>query len=101
MPVAQFRTARLTGQVARHVKAARPFSTGSVLRKEIQDAYILSASRTPTAKVRYCKVLKYRDFTSITDVEFVLVQWRLPLRLGAQARRHRHQVGVGKVQGPR
>lgn len=33
------------------VMAARRFSTGPVLRKEIQDAYILSAARTPTAKV--------------------------------------------------
>lgn len=52
MPVAHFRTASLTGQMARHVKAARPFSTGSVLRQQVEDAYILSASRTPTAKVR-------------------------------------------------
>lgn len=39
--------------LAQHLSAgARSFSTGSVLRKEIQDAYILSAARTPTAKVR-------------------------------------------------
>lgn len=31
--------------------SARLFSTQSSLRKEIRDAYILSASRTPTAKV--------------------------------------------------
>jgi hypothetical protein len=31
--------------------SARLFSTQSCLRKEIRDAYILSASRTPTAKV--------------------------------------------------
>lgn len=36
----------------RHVKTARCFSTSAALRKEIRDAYILSASRTPTAKVR-------------------------------------------------
>ena len=52
MPFAQLRSAGLPGHVARHVKAARAFSTGATLRKELQDAYILSASRTPTAKVR-------------------------------------------------
>lgn len=31
--------------------SARNFSVRSALQKEIQDAYILSASRTPTAKV--------------------------------------------------
>jgi len=33
------------------VKVARNFSTTAAARKEIQDAYILSAARTPTAKV--------------------------------------------------
>jgi acetyl-CoA C-acetyltransferase len=51
MPVAQLRSPRLASQLAWHVKAARRFSTGAALRKELQDAYILSASRTPTAKV--------------------------------------------------
>lgn len=41
----------LSGQGARRFTARR-FSTKSALQKEIQDAYILSASRTPTAKVR-------------------------------------------------
>ncbi|KHN98105.1 acetyl-CoA acetyltransferase [Metarhizium album ARSEF 1941] len=50
MPVAQLRSPRLANQLARHVKAARSLSTSAALRKEIQDAYILSASRTPTAK---------------------------------------------------
>ncbi|ERS95917.1 acetyl-CoA C-acetyltransferase [Sporothrix schenckii 1099-18] len=39
--------------VVRHLRtaaAARPFSAQSVLRRATQDAYILSASRTPTAK---------------------------------------------------
>ncbi|OAQ98228.1 hypothetical protein LLEC1_03129 [Akanthomyces lecanii] len=50
MPVAPLRTARLS-MLAQHLSAgARSFSTGSVLRKELQDAYILSAARTPTAK---------------------------------------------------
>jgi hypothetical protein len=31
--------------------SARLFSSHAVLRQEIRDAYILSASRTPTAKV--------------------------------------------------
>lgn len=52
MPIAQLRSPRLASQLAWHVKAARQFSTGATLRKELQDAYILSASRTPTAKVR-------------------------------------------------
>ncbi|KND92914.1 Acetyl-CoA acetyltransferase, mitochondrial [Tolypocladium ophioglossoides CBS 100239] len=50
MPIAQLRSPRLPGQLARHVKAARQFSTGAALRKELQDAYILSAARTRTAK---------------------------------------------------
>ncbi|UNI21689.1 Acetyl-CoA C-acetyltransferase [Purpureocillium takamizusanense] len=50
MPVAQLRSPRLAGQLARHVKVARGFSTSAATRKEIQDAYILSAARTPTAK---------------------------------------------------
>ncbi|KAF4126715.1 acetyl-CoA C-acetyltransferase [Geosmithia morbida] len=41
---------RLAGHLSRHVKTARCFSTSTALRKEIQDAYIISASRTPTAK---------------------------------------------------
>ncbi|TQS32753.1 hypothetical protein Golomagni_06924 [Golovinomyces magnicellulatus] len=50
MPFTQVRAARLSSQMAKHVTATRYFSTGAVLRKEIQDAYILSAARTPTAK---------------------------------------------------
>ena len=52
MVMTQLRSPRLAGQLSRHVKASRCFSTSAALRKEIQDAYILSASRTPTAKVR-------------------------------------------------
>ncbi|KAK0391021.1 hypothetical protein NLU13_0523 [Sarocladium strictum] len=43
-------TSRLSAVVGRHVTTARSFSTTCLRRKEIQDAYILSASRTPTAK---------------------------------------------------
>ncbi|ODA77714.1 hypothetical protein RJ55_06316 [Drechmeria coniospora] len=50
MPVAQGRLATLPGQLARHVNAARHFSSGPTLRREIRDAYILSAARTPTTK---------------------------------------------------
>ncbi|KAG6024072.1 hypothetical protein E4U41_001863 [Claviceps citrina] len=50
MPVSHFRSPRVASQLVWHVKAARHFSTGATLRKELQDAYILSASRTPTAK---------------------------------------------------
>lgn len=56
MPFTQVRAARLTSQMAKHVNAARKFSTGAVLRKEIQDAYILSAARTPTAKASFCRI---------------------------------------------
>ena len=52
MVMTQLRSPRLAGHLSRHVKAARCFSTSAALRKEIQDAYILSAARTPTAKVR-------------------------------------------------
>ncbi|KAF4587214.1 acetyl-CoA acetyltransferase [Ophiocordyceps camponoti-floridani] len=41
---------RSTGRLVRHLKSVRSFSTGASLRKEIQDAYILGAARTPTAK---------------------------------------------------
>jgi acetyl-CoA C-acetyltransferase len=51
MPITQLRSARLPGQLARHVKSSRGFATSAQLRKELQDAYILSAARTPTAKV--------------------------------------------------
>lgn len=51
MVLTQLRPQTLTGLTSRHVKAARCFSTSATLRKEIQDAYILSAARTPTAKV--------------------------------------------------
>ncbi|KAF4974200.1 hypothetical protein FZEAL_8878 [Fusarium zealandicum] len=50
MPVSQLRSAGRLAQLAGHVNGARHFSTRPALRKEIQDAYILSASRTPTAK---------------------------------------------------
>lgn len=46
----RLRSATRLSQLAGHVTPTRSFSTGRVLRKEIQDAYILSASRTPTAK---------------------------------------------------
>ncbi|KAF7543293.1 hypothetical protein G7Z17_g10846 [Cylindrodendrum hubeiense] len=42
------RLAQLAGHV--HVNSTRRFGTTSVLRRELQDAYILSAARTPTAK---------------------------------------------------
>ncbi|PHH65317.1 hypothetical protein CDD81_2729 [Ophiocordyceps australis] len=44
MPVAQLRWSGLAARNVRH------FSTGPVLGREIGEAYILSASRTPTAK---------------------------------------------------
>jgi hypothetical protein len=51
-------SARLALRQPSHIPSARlsqvqrHFSTTSPVRKEIQDAYILSAARTPTAKVR-------------------------------------------------
>ncbi|KFA51745.1 hypothetical protein S40293_02723 [Stachybotrys chartarum IBT 40293] len=50
MSVSQLRSSQRLGQLAGHVKAGRQFSTSATRRKEIQDAYILSAARTPTAK---------------------------------------------------
>ncbi|KAG5986143.1 hypothetical protein E4U43_005645 [Claviceps pusilla] len=50
MVATHLRSPRLATQLVWHVKAARQFSTGAALRRELQDAYILSASRTPTAK---------------------------------------------------
>ncbi|KAF6814176.1 cop9 signalosome complex subunit 12 [Colletotrichum sojae] len=41
---------RLPSQFAKQATTARQFSTRTALRQEIRDAYILSASRTPTAK---------------------------------------------------
>lgn len=46
-------SARLPSRVAIPVfRAQRHFSSARPTLKEIQDAYIISASRTPTAKVR-------------------------------------------------
>lgn len=61
MVTTQLRSPRLAGQLAQHVKATRCFSTSAALRKEIRDAYILSASRTPTAKVRIPGILRARN----------------------------------------
>ncbi|OAA32232.1 acetyl-CoA acetyltransferase [Moelleriella libera RCEF 2490] len=44
------RSPRLATQLAGHVTATRCLSTSAALRRELQDAYILSASRTPTTK---------------------------------------------------
>lgn len=43
-------TARLALH-ARHLPSQRAFSSSRAAAKEIQEAYILSAARTPTAKV--------------------------------------------------
>ncbi|VUC27198.1 unnamed protein product [Clonostachys rosea] len=50
MVASQLKSARMAAHLARHVKAARSFSSTTAFRREIQDAYILSAARTPTAK---------------------------------------------------
>jgi hypothetical protein len=55
LPASSARMAlRQTSRVssARLSQVQRHFSTTSPVRKEIQDAYILSAARTPTGKVR-------------------------------------------------
>lgn len=57
MSPAQLRSAGRLAQLAGHVNGARQFSTRPALRKEIQDAYILSAARTPTAKVQ-CPLIR-------------------------------------------
>jgi hypothetical protein len=51
MVASQLKSARMAAHLAKHVKAARSFSSTTAFRREIQDAYILSAARTPTAKV--------------------------------------------------
>lgn len=75
MVLTQLRPQRLTGLASRHVKATRCFSTSAALRKEIQDAYILSAARTPTAKVR--SELPFHMASITTDS--LVVQWLLRL----------------------
>ncbi|KAG6243360.1 hypothetical protein E4U25_001201 [Claviceps purpurea] len=50
MVVSHVRSSRFAAQLVRHVTTARQFTAGTSLRKELQDAYILSASRTPTGK---------------------------------------------------
>lgn len=50
MVASQLKSARMAAHLAKHVKAARSFSSTTAFRREIQDAYILSAARTPTAK---------------------------------------------------
>ncbi|KAK7431417.1 hypothetical protein QQZ08_001907 [Neonectria magnoliae] len=53
MPItSQLRSVSRLAQVAGHVNvnSTRRFSTSPAFRKEIQDAYILSAARTPTGK---------------------------------------------------
>lgn len=47
----QFRHALRIAPQLQKSGSARLFSTQSSLRQEVRDAYILSASRTPTAKV--------------------------------------------------
>ena len=74
MAMTQLRSPRLAGQFARHVKTARAFTTSAALRKEIQDAYILSAARTPTAKVR--QMLLETAFTEAPKLTRS-VQWLL------------------------
>lgn len=43
-------------------RGQRQFSSSRPALKEIQDAYILSASRTPTAKVSTAEVLSHRAY---------------------------------------
>lgn len=89
MPAAQLRSAVLPSRLARHVKVARAFSTGAALQREIRDAYILSASRTPTAKVREARPLS-RPLTADRPPP---VQRLVPDGARPQAWRRRHQVG--------
>lgn len=61
-----------TGLSARFSKRAaipafrgqRQFSSSRLTLKEIQDAYIMSASRTPTAKVSLLEVIKLRTMNA-------------------------------------
>jgi hypothetical protein len=100
MVMAQLRPQRLTNLASQHVKAARCFSTSAALRKEIQDAYILSAARTPTAKVSNGTPV-FNESSPYTDALRFAVQWLVHVRSGTQARCCRHQVSTREVQGPR
>ncbi|KAK1506835.1 PCI domain-containing protein [Colletotrichum tamarilloi] len=57
-------SSRLPSQLARQA-ASRQFSTRAALRQEIRDAYIISASRTPTAKAKTNGSFN-GSFTSVT-----------------------------------
>lgn len=83
---------RLT-QVQRH------FSATTSARQEIQDAYILSAARTPTAKVS--THLHFSPPCTTNPKSNPQVQWRLPLRPGPPTRRRGDQVRAREIQSPR
>lgn len=69
--------------------SARRFSTRPSLQQEIRDAYILSASRTPTAKVSLDLLFTLKHHPSLTTG---LVQWLLHNSAGSQAWRCSNQV---------
>jgi hypothetical protein len=64
----------------------RQFSSSAPQRKEIRDAYIISASRTPTA------VVSKTPLQDILGANYAVVQWQLHNRIRDPTRRHSHQV---------
>lgn len=88
-------------------RSQRHFSSARPALKEIQDAYILSASRTPTAKVR--KILDDMELATAAPSASshtnpylrLLVQRLVRLRLGSRTWCGRHQIRPEQVQAPR
>ncbi len=76
-------------QVQRH------FSATTSARQEIQEAYILSASRTPTGKVRP------KTTTLLGLLLTFLVQWIFHNSIRSTTRRSSHQIRHREVESPR
>ena len=72
----------------------RQFSSSSPQRKEIRDAYIISASRTPTA------VASTHLSLVASNANNELVQRKLHDRIRHATRRHSHQVRPRQVKSP-
>jgi hypothetical protein len=80
----------------------RPFSSTAATSKEIQETYILSAARTPTAKVRSwgSLLMHCHRFRSLMDAVFSLVQWLFRFSFRSPARRRRNQERNRKIWNP-
>lgn len=60
------RSAMRNGAAFTWRRGARQFSARASLQQEIRDAYILSASRTPTAKVRHSPEYLFGSMVGLT-----------------------------------